>query len=334
MHDRSGPAPLALVAQSVSVDGNRIRIGSGPAEIEETAESDTSLRARLAHLIYLHLYSRASNIASSTAKPAGDVSIMPELLSAVPRTRDVDWAWQVRTRHKTGSIVVSSRDRIAELRAGEYLFAPGIRNEGGEARAGLLKWSVEYNDVDDWLLIRHRMHGIARSPREVRIYFNAHASGAAKLVSSIVETLARWDIPFALKCHSRAGNYRRRDAVILYLDRRDAYIALETIGGDYRSLAEGLRPDVPLFTFFYLPGIGFAETPGDGGSFGLARSRLCANALADARGRTPGVEERLQILQAAFLDAGLSFHELFRNPGDRYAYDYVRINDMAARALC
>ena len=331
MDDRRLVEPLNLVASSVSVDGDLVRISNGEIEIRERKAEGAELNERLAQLIYVHLYSRSPRASS---KPDGPRSIMSELLSAVPRTRDVDWDWAIRTRHQKGSVIVSCGNRIAEVPAGEYLFAPGDRNEHGESHAGLLKWSVRYNDESDWLLIRHRMPGVNRGNREVRIYFNAFAAGALKVVSTVVEKLAGWDIPFALKCHTQTGNYRRRDAVILYLDRRDSYVALELISGDYSSIAGCLAPDVPLFTRFFMPGIAFAETPEDGGSFGLSRARLCANALTRGDGGPDTPNDRLQILEAAFRDAGLSTMEPFRNPGDFFEYDDALIRSLAGNARC
>ena len=86
----------------------------------------------------------------------------------------------------------------------------------------------------------------------------------------------------------------------------------------YVDIANRLRPDAPLFTKELAAGLGFAEDPG--GSFGEHRCRILAHCLLRCRAQT--VAERLQAVEEAFRERGLSLAHSWLNAGSADDYTF------------
>ncbi len=86
----------------------------------------------------------------------------------------------------------------------------------------------------------------------------------------------------------------------------DRDVLLPTVRELYTRLARDLDSPTPAFTKVLAPGLGFAQHPQGGPSFGMSRSRLVAEALV--RGYELGsdtAEDRLTALRRAFAAEGL-----------------------------
>src|SRR5262245_55857332 len=86
-------------------------------------------------------------------------------------------------------------------------------------------------------------------------------------------------VPFRIKVLRDPAAYRRADAGVLFLRRHDRARIDPLIARITAAVAEGLRPEVPLFTKRLADGLGFAEDPAGSLSFGQHRCRLVAEAL-------------------------------------------------------
>ena len=83
----------------------------------------------------------------------------------------------------------------------------------------------------------------------------------------------------------------------------------------HRTLGSTLREDAPLFALRLAPGLGFAEDPGTGDSFGMARSRLLAEALWVAFARSAKSAARvMEEIEAYFLQNGIELDRAHLNP--------------------
>ena len=95
----------------------------------------------------------------------------------------------------------------------------------------------------------------------------------------ITESLNKEHIHFRTKVIADPSKYDRADAGVLYLDKSQLVRAFPWIIKVYRDLHSLLKPNVPMFSRYISKGLGFAEDPGDGTSFGISRSKLMANLL-------------------------------------------------------
>jgi hypothetical protein len=157
----------------------------------------------------------------------------------------------------------------------------------------------------------------------VRFYWHVSAAGAAPLVAGLTQALNRFAIPFRFKCLSMAQLYDRTDPAVLYLAKRYYRIAAEVLPAAYKAVHPFLLADTPLFSKPLAAGLGFAENPKSGESFGMNRCRLAAEAICNAHARgIDAADARLSDIAAAFEAAGLSLDRPYLNPGsaDHYAF--------------
>jgi hypothetical protein len=158
--------------------------------------------------------------------------------------------------------------------------------------------------------------------RRVRLYWHLAPAGAIALMAALTPRLHRFSIPFQLKCPDHPALYGRHDTAVLIVDHRHFPLTLELVAELLPGLRPHLGPSVPLFTRPLVPGLGFAEDPGGGASFGMHRCGLVAEALWDAhrRGADSPVEKMQRVL-ATFREAGLDPHRPhLRSPLDLYSF--------------
>lgn len=113
----------------------------------------------------------------------------------------------------------------------------------------------------------------------VRLYWNLRASHAAKFIHITTRELNRLSMPFQCKVSADPTNYSRCDSAVLYLERPDLDRARPALLAIIQDVSSGLLDTVPALTKKISRGVGIAEDPGDGTSFGMHRSRLIADGI-------------------------------------------------------
>ena len=119
----------------------------------------------------------------------------------------------------------------------------------------------------------------------LRFYFHSTAEGSPALFRFLTTRLNEFRIPFRMKGHVNPLGYVRTDAVVLYFAKRYYEIVARIVRDMPDDVAAGLRKTVPLFTKTVRPGVGLAEEPNTGESFGMHRCRLTAEGVVEAWGR-------------------------------------------------
>ena len=144
------------------------------------------------------------------------------------------------------------------------------------------------------------------APPDVRVYFHVTADGAAPLLRGVTRALNGAGVPFRMKTLTDPRAYLRADAAVLYLGLRHYRRVERAIAAIHRSLRRHLRRSVPRFTRALAPGLGIAEDPSTGESFGQNRCRLVALGLWRAFGASAGRRrDRDASVAAVFVEAGL-----------------------------
>jgi len=143
--------------------------------------------------------------------------------------------------------------------------------------------------------------------RMTRIYWHIDENGAVPLTRVVTTLLNRYQIPFRFKTLSYSGVYTRADAAVLFFAARYFGVILKLLPMIRGEVSRHLRPPVPLLTKRLHDGIGLAEDPATGESFGMSRCQLIAQAIWDAYARGTQTEEsRMQELAIQFQRNGLS----------------------------
>jgi hypothetical protein len=157
----------------------------------------------------------------------------------------------------------------------------------------------------------------------VRFYWHLTPDCAASFVESVTTQLNAEDLPFRLKVLRDPSLYTRCDAGVVYTRKRD-YRSISRILADvYHEVCRSLEPGIPAFTKPLAPGLGLAEDPGEGQSFGEHRCHLLAEALiATHESGLRSLPERTRVVADRFERAGLDLAAVFLNPGSRDEYDF------------
>lgn len=160
--------------------------------------------------------------------------------------------------------------------------------------------------------------------RMTRIYWHITEEGAPRLTRSVTTLLNRYAIPFRFKTLSYSGAYTRSDAAVLYFAARYFQVVSRLIPLVRTEVRGALRAPVPLLTRALDDGVGLAEDPGTGESFGMSRSRLIAQAIWDAFVRGAQSDDaRMQELAIQFQRHGLSLERPYLRAASADIYDTI-----------
>lgn len=245
--------------------------------------ADVSPRERLTHAVALVLYhgaycgGPAERDFTIPEGLAADEHFTEKLSTANQTRRSSERGWQLVDRQPDGSIQVTKAGRFRIAAIGEYqlqdpdgLYALTVRREERT-------WQpMCYFALSETLPNQ-------RDDRDnVRFYFHCDSVSVLAVMQSVTGLLNRHRTPFRIKCFNQPRLFDRADALVLYIEKRYfSFVArgLKTLAAQG---AFHLRAGVPLFTKQLIPGIGIAEDPGTGQSFGQQRTRCLAEALLRA----------------------------------------------------
>ena len=155
-----------------------------------------------------------------------------------------------------------------------------------------------------------------------RLYWHISPLGAVSLVRELTLLLNGAEVPFRLKALNDPSSYDRCDAVVVYLPREALERLQRALAEVWAHLEAELRDPVPALTLELAPGLGFAEDPLNGLSFGEHRCALLAEGLVRAREREI-VDQAgcVAAIESTFAEAGISLATpyLKDNPGSPVA---------------
>lgn len=136
-----------------------------------------------------------------------------------------------------------------------------------------------------------------------RLYINVSAEDAPRLVHAVCERLnAAW-IPFDLKVASNAALYYRADVAVLYTPREGVTDVWKLVASVLSRRLDSLRPANPPLLHQLRPGVGIADDPASGGSFGTSRCHALATGLITASGLGPS--ERMQAMYESMTEQSI-----------------------------
>jgi hypothetical protein len=158
----------------------------------------------------------------------------------------------------------------------------------------------------------------------VRFYWHVDAAGAVQLMGLLTRRLNRAGLPFRLKVVNDPRGFGRCDAAVLYIRQADYAAGAAIVGDIYPHLAAHVGRAIPALTHCLAPGLGLAEDPGQGESFGLHRCMLLAEGLV--RGEEAGhgdADARLSVIEQRFAEAGLNLERPYLRPDSTAEYPFA-----------
>lgn len=267
-----------------------------PAAAPNGGNAKVPLVELLTAILYRYVYSRPFKPPLPQTPPSPqtplaadgeereDYTVDPGLsgvLSAANASRDRwEHGWTIAQLHSSGQITAQRGNASRSLWPGQYLSKDG---PGARPRPGA-QISIFY-PRESTSLQPGFYYCFGETPEDesfalglVRIYWHVGLPGAPELVRSLSSRLNFFQVPFRFKCSVMPSQYDRTDVAVVYLAKRLFPFVADLLQEVYSAVGPHLGPEVPFFTWRLAPGVGIAEDPATGESFGQHRCRLLAEA--------------------------------------------------------
>jgi hypothetical protein len=316
------PAEVAAILRRVaiaapdraSVDGHEVAAPPGAA-------GDPPVLEALATAIYHACYAGMPWPADPET-PAGR-DLRPGLIAANAGSDRWQGGWTYLRPDLDGRVVASRGANLRAFWPGHWVredAVPGPLAPGTPLRA--FHPAAPAAAVQDGFTFFHGGGGPDGERRRVRVYFNVGAQAAEDLVRLLTARLHALELPFTLKVADRESHLTRRDSAVLWTEARHFRVAAAVTAEVVERLPEPLGAETPPFTKPLLPGVGLAEDPRGGLSFGQERCGVLAEGvwLAATEGADDG-DDRVDTVARAFAARSLDLDRPWlaaRGNPDRY----------------
>jgi hypothetical protein len=157
----------------------------------------------------------------------------------------------------------------------------------------------------------------------VRFYWNLTPEGSISFMRKATFLLNKAEVPFKIKVVNDPVRFTRRDAVVLYIHKVDYRHVCKLMERIYPQVVRSLKNGEPAFTKQLAMGVGLAEDPGQGESFGSHRCRILAESLVRAyEQRKKSVQEQLRVVTECFQENGINLNKPFVTSAVVDNYDF------------
>ena len=269
-------------------------------------------------VLYARCYSRRiEDPAPAPDAISPDPTFLPKLIAGNQSRAGWEGGWTIYQVAANSQIWVSKGDRQRSALPGEFIShsAPGMLPQAGAIVTLQVLRDSTIAQPGFYYAYGETLGDVWDDQNVVRFYFHAPSTAAPDLLQALTLRLNRYQVPFRLKALSEPGLYGRADAVVLYVARRYHTITVRIVRDLPRHVTDQLRPSTPLFTLALQPGVGIAEDPNTGESFGMHRCRLVAEAIVDAWQRgDQSPEGRVRAVEARFSQSGIRLDAPYLSP--------------------
>jgi hypothetical protein len=284
--------------------------------------------ASLVAALWPHLYDAAyarpflAEPAAPIAPPTEGLSerdLLAQLVSAFPEATRWDPFWRVYRAEPTGAVHVQKGDRCRFVQPGTFMFTGFHRGPVQTGSVVSVQLSAATSAAQPGFY--HLSGAVPGSDHDeamlARFYLNTLAESVVPLLQQIAATFNAFVVPFQIKTLTDPASYDRSDSTVLYVARRFVPIVLKLLDDILPAYRVALADPVPLFTKRLAPGLGAADDPGSGVSFGQSRSLLLAEAIVDAWCvGSQDVSARLRALANRFAFGGLRIDQPHLSSGN------------------
>lgn len=307
-----------------------LSFGENICSLPEAQQNHSAQRSvMIQHLgreLYLNCYSRnfkgpATDVASTSA----NYEFVNELSAANSSREYLNRGWKILSLMPTGHYIAGKNGLTRILFAGEFISHNDLRVPVQEGASISIFCPRESRTMHPGF---YYVFGQAVGDQQddsglLRFYWNVQADGAANLVGSLTERLNRFQIPFRFKIVNNPIDFDRSDSAILYVNQRYYRVVAELIAEVHQKVSDQLESDTPLFSKRLAPGLGLAEEPTTGESFGQQRSRILAEALWNIYEQQLKEDEtQINEIRTQLELNGIDSDRPYRNAGSAGDYDF------------
>ena len=289
-------------ASSFRLGGRRFTVSTAthdpsqpPRGHRPPVDQPAPLVTSLTHALYRYVYSHSWTgvVPEESGDPADvaamrrgkefqpDDALLARLSAANTTCERWEHGWTIGRIHSDGRIQARRGQLRRQVWPGQFLSkdGPGARPRiGSEISLFYAKESVALQPAFYYLF--------GETPEEqahdygiMRLYWNVSPEGAPALLGAVSRLLNRFRVPFRMKCAVALADYERTDVAVLYLPKCMARFVCGLLPELWSEVCDHLADAVPFFSRRLAPGLGLAEDPGNGESFGQHRCRLMAEAV-------------------------------------------------------
>lgn len=281
--------------------------------------SEGDLQTLIDHL-YLHWYLGVREPAQPSGPPTPVDASPADALRAAHHESDLWLSGWVVDRPVNGDWIIVSRGSERRL-VHRVDVVPDRRSclppRPGESVAVASRRDFVHDDGSCWSSASGNWEDSIADNGMSRLYWNVSLQHAPDLLSRLTRSLAGLVAGYALKVW--LADTGRPDALVVYIRDSDAPVVLPAMLELHPSVRELLRTPSPRLTLHLAKGLGFAEDPGGGESFGQNRCRLVAQALGATAGEAEAHRVRAVAEHLSF--TGVDLERPYLRPGSvrRYA---------------
>jgi len=315
------PDSFSFAGKTFVVNANKF---SQPAGI---VSSDPFVKL-LTEILYQQCYCRKFNGTYYESPPVTEDNgqFQTALSKANSTIERWDKGWIVEQILPTGQYVARKNGKYKLLYPGAFIttdYQTVLPNEGTRIIIHCLKESFGFQSAF-YFAFSHEISDQQNLLTMVRFYWNIKSSGAPKLIDLLTKNLNTYHIPFSFKCLNNFSSFIRSDAAVLYISKHHYNITAQILSGIYPQISSELNEEVPEFTKELKSGLGFAEDPGTGESFGMSRCRMVAQGIYNAH--QSGFITNKKIIyhiKEVFNARGVKINLPYLNAGSKDIYEFI-----------
>jgi hypothetical protein len=144
-----------------------------------------------------------------------------------------------------------------------------------------------------------------------------------RFMREVTSASNRARLPFRLKMVDHPARFTRCDSIIFYIDKSNYVSAREIFEKSYPKFRSYLKNGTPVFTKPISFGLGIAEDPPSGISFGLHKCKILAEGIVRAyEQHKTKLNERLEVVVHCFVENKINLERPYLNPGSDDNYDF------------
>jgi hypothetical protein len=256
-----------------------------PAAVDPTAAAaQNPLIEQLQKCFYQYCYVQPFNggaPALETAQVEPNAKLVEQLSAANDTQERWETGWRIAEMLPSGQIKAEKYGRTRVLWAGEFIsrFGFGVAPQIGAEISVFFPKESTVLQPGFFFAFSQTFIDQADDYNLMRFYWNIQEKGAPDLLRSISAALNRFEVPYRFKCLNNQLPFNRTDSAVLFLNKRFYRVVAELMPDIYDEVRHFLGAETPLFSKQLAPGLGLAEDPNNGDSFGMSRCRVLAEGI-------------------------------------------------------
>lgn len=257
---------------------NKLSVKFADKNYDFALENLQETQSKLSEIFYKHCYTKGNNLKNwdtdQKIENTNSTEKFIQNLKANNFSKDfVDVAWRLDS--ETEHFITATKNRTQK-----NFEKPNVKKADYHPKMLQINHDKEYYKPNDsfYFIFGDNMEFTAEML--CRFYFSVQKNHASELCSLVTKKLNHYEIPFQMKFMANPDWYNQRcDNAVLYVNKPFVNIVFLVLSEIQGKLENILEKDIPLFTKEIFKGFSFAESPENGQSFGLDRSRLIAYAI-------------------------------------------------------